>query len=132
MKSLFTLAVVLFTLSAGAHTMKLEGKCSGTLQDGTTVSYTYYSNFDGCKNRSRAAVTFHEGLALDLHTGVRSFSKGKDIYQFKQNKKEVVRLTFADSTGNTSGELTYTDEQGQNQTVQMSCMIRDYSYEDCL
>lgn len=131
MKSLFTLAVVLFTLNAGAATMKMEGQCSGTLKDGTAVSYTYYSNFDGCKNRSRAAVTFHEGLALDLHTGVRSFSNGKDIYKFKQDKKEVVRLTFADSTGNTSGELTYTDTEGEKQTVELSCMIRDYSYGDC-
>lgn len=131
MKSLFTLAVVLFTLNAEAATMKFEGQCSGTLKDGTPVSYTYYSNFDGCKNRSRAAVTFHEGLALDLHTGVRSFSNGKDIYSFKQDKKEVVRLTFADSTGNTSGALTYTDLEGEKQTVELSCMVRDYSYGDC-
>jgi len=88
MKSLFTLAIVLFTFNSQAATMKFEGQCSGTLKDGTPVSYTYYSDFDGCKNKSLAAVTFHEGLALDLHTGERSFSNGKDIYRFKQDKKK--------------------------------------------
>lgn len=132
MKSLFTLAFALFSVSALAGTsMKVEGSCSGTLEDATPVSFVYYSSFDGCEDKSKAAVTFHEGIGMDLHTGTREFVGDKDVYKFTQDKEEAVRLTFADSTGNTSGTLRYTDMNGESKTVEVQCEVRDYHYGEC-
>lgn len=132
MKTALTATLTLFSVAAlGGTAMKIEGSCTGVLADATPVSFTYYSDFDGCQEKSRAAITFNEGLALDLHTGNRAFEGEKDIYRFSQEEAEVVRLTFANSTGNTGGQLTYQDEQGAKQALDIQCEIRDYHYADC-
>lgn len=105
--------------------MKHEGSCSGTLLDGSPVSFNYYSDFDGCTDKSKSAVTFTSGLE-GLLTGERSFSKSKDNYKFNGYK-----ISFPDSTGNTSGSFTYTDANGERQTVELACEVRDYTYGDC-
>lgn len=136
MKSLITTLLFVFTAtSAFAGTaMKLEGNCNGTLKDGSEVSFSYYSNFDGCKEKSTAAVTFTSN-DMGLNTGSRSFIGSKDVYMFdvveNGKKKEKVRISFADSTGNTSGSLRYTDANGKKQSVTVQCEIRDYEYSDC-
>ena len=105
--------------------MKVEGTCSGNLADGTAVSFTYYSDFDGCKNESKSAVTFNSGIE-GLYTGKRALAD-KDVHSYPQH-----RLTFANSTGNTEGTLQYTDHQGARQTVKVQCDVRDYEYaEEC-
>lgn len=106
--------------------MKVEGSCSGKLNDGTEVSYTYYSNYDGCKKVSSAAVNFNSGIE-GLFTGKRSFTRSSDIYTFNDYK-----LIFANSTGNTSGKLTYKDfETSKRKTISVQCEVRDYEYADC-
>lgn len=111
--------------AATGSALKPEGTCSGTLADGTSVSLTYYSNFDGCKKTSKGAVAFHSGIE-GLITGSRSFKSGKDYYNFPKND-----LTFADSTGNTSGKLGYRDDQNVRHVVVLQCDVRDYEYADC-
>lgn len=105
--------------------MKLEGSCSGTMADGTAVSLNYYSDFDGCKDVSKAAVTFTSGIE-GLFTGKRTFTDSKDNYSFPEQ-----RLSFANSTGNTSGTLKATNAQGESETVNLQCDVRDYEYADC-
>lgn len=106
--------------------MKIEGSCTGTLADGTAVSFTYYSDFNGCQDVSKSAVTFTSGIE-GLFTGERTFTETKDIHTYSQYK-----LSFANSTGNTQGVLRYTDAQGSKQTTQVQCDVRDYEYaEDC-
>lgn len=132
MKTALTATLTFFSFAALSGTaMKIEGSCTGVLADATQVSFTYYSDFDGCQDKSRAAVTFNEGLGLDLHTGNRSFEGEKDIYRFSQEETEVVKLTFANSTGNTGGQLSYQDETGKMQALEVQCEIRDYHYGDC-
>ena len=65
MKVLVLLAVALTLLTLVSHAkaaigtaMKIEGSCSGTLVDGSPVSFVYYSNFNGCKKVNKAALTF--------------------------------------------------------------------------
>lgn len=136
MKSLIATIIVVFSInnSFAGTSQKLEGSCSGTLKDGTAISYEYFSNFDGCKKVSTAVVSFTAGRE-GLYTGKRSFKGGKDIYSFMikegRRSKEHVRLTFADSTGNTSGSIRYLNDSGKFSTVQMSCEVRDYEYSDC-
>lgn len=110
---------------ASEGAMKQEGSCAGTLLDGSPVSFNYYSDFDGCADKSKSAVTFTSGLE-GLITGERSFSKSKDNYNFTGHK-----ISFPDSTGNTSGSFTYTDPNGVKQTVELACDVRDYEYVDC-
>lgn len=106
--------------------MKIEGNCSGKLADGADISYTYYSDFNGCKKVSTAAVSFQGGLE-GLNTGTRAFSKSSDIYKFYK-----YTLTFANSTGNTTGKLTYRDpETNKKHTITLQCEVRDYEYTDC-
>lgn len=128
MKTLIISALTMTMLSTAqaGTSMKVEGTCSGTLKDGTEVSYTYYSNFDGCKKVSSAAVNFNSGIE-GLFTGKRSFTRSTDRYTFNDYK-----LTFANSTGNTTGKLTYKDfETNKKQTVTLQCEVRDYEYADC-
>ena len=127
-----TLAVCLFTLvslslaHAGGTSMKVEGNCSGKLADGSDISYTYYSNFNGCKKVSTSAVSFQGGLE-GLYTGTRAFSKSSDIYKFY-----AYTLVFANSTGNTTGKLTYRDQETKKKhTITLQCEVRDYEYGDC-
>ncbi len=110
--------------SAGSS-LKLEGTCQGKLKDGSPVAFRYYSNFNGCVNVSKGGVTFTKGLE-GLLTGTRSFQDGKDIYSFPSH-----RITFADSTGNTSGKFRYKDDHGVFHTVTVTCEIRDYEYSEC-
>lgn len=105
--------------------MKLEGTCTGTLADGSAVSFNYYSDFNGCGYKSKSAVTFTSGIE-GLFTGKRVLGE-KDVHTYPQH-----RLTFANSTGNTEGTLHYTDAQGARQSVQVLCDVRDYEYaEEC-
>jgi len=116
----------LSSLAVAGTSMKVEGSCSGTLADGSEVSYTYYSNFNGCKKVSTSAVSFVNGFD-GLYTGTRSFTDSSDNYSFNSYK-----LTFANSTGNTAGKLTYKDEfSGRTKTVKVKCEVRDYEYTDC-
>lgn len=131
MKDLFILvfAFIVLTLTSNAQaagsSLKVEGSCTGTLDDGTQVSFTYYSNFNGCKNTAKAAINFNSGIE-GLLTGTRSLARGQDVYSFPDH-----RLTFADSTGNTSGKFRYTNAQGKKKTTTVSCDVRDYEYSDC-
>lgn len=132
MKSLISLLTFFFALTASAGTaMKIEGSCSGNLQDGTAVSFTYYSNFDGCREKSSAAVSFSQGMGGSLYTGKRAFIGNRDVYSFKVNNKEMVRLSFADSTGNTGGKMRYVDMDGKRKSIAVTCEIRDYEYAEC-
>ncbi len=112
----FFLALVLSTSFASAASMKIEGTCNGKLGDESPVAFKYYSNFDGCKEKSSAAIVFRVG---DLKTGTRSFTEDKDIYAFTNAK-----LYFKNSTGNTSGRLSV---NGKNY-VTVQCEVRDYEY----
>lgn len=132
MKQLFLilLSFLIFNIistasAATGSSMKTEGSCTGNMVDGTVVSFTYYSNFNGCKKISKSAVSFNSGID-GLFTGSRSFKNGFDIYSFPKHG-----LIFADSTGNTSGKLRYTDEAQNRQVVEVQCEIRDYEYTDC-
>lgn len=125
-----TLIVSIITLSFSSlsygSSLKIEGTCSGKLADGSDISYTYYSNFNGCKKKSVAAVNFTSGIE-GLFTGTRSFTRSSDIYAFNGYK-----LIFANSTGNTTGKLNYKDiETNKTKTVTLQCEVRDYEYNDC-
>ena len=115
------LFVALFSrLSQASNSLKIEGSCSGSFKDGSPVSFTYYSDFDGCKEKSQAAISFTEGVE-GLEMGERQFIKNRDVYSFKDG-----RLSFANSTGNTEGILELKEK------VKVSCEIRDYEYaEEC-
>lgn len=132
MKQLFLtlLAFLILNLMSNANaavgsSLKTEGSCSGTLHDGTPVSFTYYSNFNGCRKVSKSAITFTSGIE-GLFTGSRTFKGGRDVYSFPKHG-----LSFADSTGNTSGRLTYKDETKTRHVIEVQCEIRDYEYSDC-
>jgi hypothetical protein len=129
-----------FTSTAYAFagtTMNYEGSCQGILEDGTEIHFTYYSNFDGCKENSRSALTFSEGMD-GLYMGNRTFTDKSDNYSFtvkeSGKKKEILKLALANSTGNTSANFTYIDEfaeEAGRKTVQLQCEVRDYEYSDC-
>jgi hypothetical protein len=123
--SLATLTLTSFALSATS--MKIEGSCTGNLESGEAVAFTYYSNFDGCKAKSEAAISFSQGQGNTLYTGNRSFTERWDIYRF-QNK---LRLTFRNQTGNLGGKLRYQDENGATHLIALQCEIRDYEYAEC-
>src|SRR5690606_398889 len=106
--------------------LKVEGTCSGILNDGQEVGLVYYSDFDGCKEKSVSAVAFTEGIE-GLITGTRSFTEKEDIYSFPEH-----RLILANSTGNTVERLIYQDNEGEQQSDFLKCEVRDYEYEkDC-
>ena len=122
---IIALIISLASLSAwSGTTMNLEGKCSGTLRDGSSVSFTYYSNFNGCTSKATAALTYTKGME-GLLTGTRSFTDEKDYYLFPQTS-----VTFANSTGNTSGTFKYFDGR-YTKSVKVQCDVRDYEYSDC-
>lgn len=132
MKQLFLtlLAFLILNLMSNANaavgaSLKTEGSCSGTLHDGSPVSFTYYSNFNGCRKVSKSAITFTSGIE-GLFTGSRLFKAGRDVYNFPKHG-----LSFVDSTGNTSGKLSYKDEVNVRQVVDVQCEVRDYEYSDC-
>ncbi|MFP5384777.1 MAG: hypothetical protein ACLGHN_01770 [Bacteriovoracia bacterium] len=136
MKHLFLIALGFVLLNLVTHaeaaesgkgsSMKVEGSCSGTLLDGTAVSFNYYSDFDGIKEISKSAMAFTEGLD-GLFTGTRTFKNDNDTYSFPGYK-----LTLVNSTGNTSAKITYIDMDDNTQTVELPCDVRDYTYEEIL
>ncbi len=133
MKKTFYIIMVTLTTSlmvqarTNMNSMNLEGKCQGKLADNSSVEFTYYSDFDGCKEKSLAGITFSSpAFGSGLLTGVRSFTQTTDDYAFK-NKT----LTFRNATGNTGGEFTYRDSKNQLKTVQLTCQIRNYEYAPC-
>lgn len=130
MKSVSLVALPALLLSLNLHaasgsSLKTEGNCTGNLNDGTPVSFTYYSDFNGCKNTSKSAISFHSGID-GLLTGSRSIKGSKDYYNFPRHD-----LTFANSTGNTSGTLGYRDENNQRHVIKVQCEVRDYEYSEC-
>lgn len=128
LKIAFSLSALALTSSAlSATSMKIEGSCTGTLESGEAVAFTYYSNFDGCKAKSEAAISFSQGQGNNLFTGNRSFTASWDIYHFQHK----LRLTFRNQTGNTSGKLRYLDENGDTHLIALQCEVRDYEYAEC-
>jgi hypothetical protein len=115
------LTFILSIPAIAADSNKIEGSCTGNLSNGTTISYSYYSDYDGCKKISSAAVSFTAGLK-GYFKGTRSFTESQDIYTLNDKYK----LMFNNSTGNTSGILVTPSE-----TVKVQCKIRDYEYPDC-
>lgn len=130
---LFLLSIV--SLANASQEQKLEGRCSGPLEDGTQVEFSYYSDFDGCQGNIASSIKFSKESGLGYHVGSRTFENHKDIYSFKGEKtntpQEVYRLTFEDSTGNVTGVLDYFDLQGAKQSITIQCEILDFEYEDC-
>ncbi len=130
MKFMYVLLVSLTTsMMVNAKTnMNLEGTCKGNLHDRSNIKFTYYSDFDGCKEKSVAGMTVNQSTSFSrgMATGERSFTDDLDIYSFK-----TMKLTFANSTGNTGGKLTYKDKAGKSRTVAVRCEIRNYEYSDC-
>lgn len=126
----FFLSFLFLTLSTPSFSyigssLKVEGSCSGTLKDGTAVRFEYFSDFDGCKASRRSALRYKRGME-GLLTGTRRFQGNRDVHTYPQHK-----LSFKNSTGNTSGLFTYRDENGRNQTITVKCLIRDYEYDEC-
>lgn len=128
------LCILLTAGFASAHAdMKIEGSCKGQ-HEGGEISFTYYSTFNGCVNKSKASVTFTSDQSEDLK-GTRSIANGLDSYSFKMMKggqlKTVYWLVFADSTGNTHGDFKYRDSSGNLASVRLECAVYDYEYSDC-
>lgn len=116
----------IFSQAMAGSSLKVEGSCSGKLLDGSDVSYTYYSNFNGCKKVSTAGISFQDGKE-GMYTGTRSFTTSSDNYTFNSYK-----LSFKNSTGNTTGKFIYKDARtGKTKTVTLQCEVRDYEYGDC-
>ena len=119
--------LVFLSLSALAESeLKLEGSCHGNLFDGTQVSFTYYSNYDGCTQNIKAAIQFAPNFGSGHYKGKRAFEEGQDIYNI-----ETYRVTFKDSTNNLGGVFSYLDVVGKRQSINIQCEIRDYEYDEC-
>lgn len=140
MKTLTITLAFLFSASTSfaGTAMNMEGSCSGKLTSQSSVRFTYYSNFDGCKAKSSAAVSFESGNVLGdgLITGSREFIGEDDIYTFTTTEsgrtREQVRLTFANMTNQTSAKMRYRNpETGKYKTITLKCDIRNYEYAGC-
>ncbi len=128
------LALMMVSFASAGTAQKLEGQCSGLMEDNTQISFSYYSNYEGCSGKIAGSIKFSAESGLGLHKGKRTFENQKDIYSFQSkvsSGKEVYRLTFEDSTGNISGVLDYFDTHGEKQTITVQCVIRDFHYDDC-
>lgn len=119
MKIFFALLISSFTTIAQAANMDFQGRCRGTTNDGTKVSFKYYSDFNGCSEKSNAGIVWSRGG--ELLTGKRTFTETKDIYTFKS-----ARIEFKNSTGNTGGTLYVGKDK-----IKLACEIRDYEYGEC-
>lgn len=130
MKLIFTVLTLLslsLTVFAQAEDeLKVEGNCSGTLADGTHLSFTYFSNFNGCQQNIRAAIQFNSNFGSGYYKGKRVFEESEDIYTIDSYK-----VTFKNSTGNVSGVFSYLDVVGKRQSLNVQCEIRDYEYDEC-
>lgn len=119
--------IALFFLAAfdvSAAVQKLEGSCQGRLHNGKSVSFKYYSDFNGCKQKSSSAISYSGSDTL--RTGTRRFTETSDIYEFSS-----IKLTLANSTGNTSAYYHYKDANGGTRRVKVQCEVRDYEYGEC-
>lgn len=125
MKIILSLVVMFFSTAAFSLSMKIEGGCAGTLADGSQIAFQYYSNFNGCTNSAKAAINYDQGRE-GMVTGKRAFTERSDIYTFGKEK-----LTFANSTGNTTGRYSYINSTGARKTVTLQCDVRDYEYAEC-
>lgn len=126
----YFISALVFLLSVTSvfadSSMKLEGTCTGTLKDATPIAFTYFSDFDGKKDVSEAAISFTEGRE-GLYTGKRSFAGNKDVYNFGKN----LGITLANSTGNTKATLRYLADDGKtSESTEVQCEIRDYEYPE--
>lgn len=106
--------------------MKIEGKCNGTLTDGTQINFTYYSDFNGCQQNIRAAIKFGPDFGSRYYKGKRTFADSQDVYTV-----DTYRVTFKDSTGNLGGIYSYLDVAGKRHSIAVQCSIRDYEYDEC-
>ena len=130
MKFIF-IAFIFLTLTFSAFAqaedeLKMEGNCNGSLADGTKVSFTYYSNYNGCQQKIRAAIKFGQNFGSGYYKGKREFENRQDIYTV-----DTYRVTFKDMTGNISGIFSYLDVVGKRQSIDVQCEIRDYEYDEC-
>lgn len=126
---MFLFGVLFVCLASFAHAseaQKLEGSCHGKLADNTLISFSYYSDYDGCHPNIAGTIKFSSASGLGRHRGSRAFSDQKDIYSFRG-----YRLTFLDSTGNVSGDLEYIDKHGLRQSVSVDCQVNDFEYVEC-
>jgi hypothetical protein len=115
--------------SQKSTSMNYQGSCNGTSANNAPIHFKYYSDFDGCKEKSTAAISYNDaGEDRGLVTGSRTLKGEKDLYLFAENK-----LTFENSTGNTNGTFSYQNEEtGEREEVIVQCEVRDYSYvEEC-
>ena len=131
---LLTLTFFSASMSFAGTAMNMEGTCKGVLDSKSSVNFTYYSNFDGCKTKSSAAVSFDAGNVggVSLYTGERKFVGESDVYSFTTNNKEQIRLTFANLTGEYEGSMRYRNpETGKYHNIQLTCNIRNYEYAGC-
>ncbi len=124
---------VLISSMASASEMKQEGSCKGIDVDGTPISFTYFSGFNGCQNKSEAAITFAEDSSqAGLFTGIRMIQNGEDKYSFTRSNKRgqpSLWLVFADSSENTQGVFKHRKANGKITSVTLECEIRQYEYD---
>jgi hypothetical protein len=135
-KIIFSFITTLLTsISLAGVGMNLEGTCQGQNSEKTEVSFTYFSNFDGCMDKSQAALVFTEGEE-GLFTGQRSFTDNHDIYSFTVShngkKTEIYRVWFDNMTSRSKGTMRYLNEEsGKSEIITLQCLIRDYHYLEC-
>lgn len=130
---LFFIGLFLFGNISFAHArgeQKLEGKCTGQLENGSPVGFSYFSDYEGCQGNISSSIKFSSESGMGNLRGKRTFENDKDIYLFKSGRKNH-QLTFEDSTGNISGILEYSDLKGERHSITVQCVIRDYEYEEC-
>lgn len=135
MKRLLILFCLIFAtgFSFAQDEMKIEGNCKGE-DHGNDISLTYFSAFDGCQNKSEAALNIQTNQTSKLK-GTRVISNGLDQYSFTTRAngkaKTIYWLIFTDSTGNDTGIFKYKDASGVLRSVQLQCEIFDYEYSEC-
>lgn len=125
---LFLFGMISFANARGE--LKLEGKCTGVLENGSAVGFSYFSDYEGCQGNISSSIKFSSESGMGNLKGKRTFENDKDIYSFKSGRKNH-QLTFEDSTGNISGVLEYSDMKGDRHSITVQCEIRDYEYGEC-
>lgn len=120
------LSALAFAHAQAESEMKMEGRCNGTMASGTQVTFTYYSDFNGCQQNINAAIKFGPDFGSRYYKGKRAFENSQDIYTV-----DTYRVTFKDSTGNLGGIYSYLDVAGQRQSIPVECSILDYEYDEC-
>ncbi|HXH73420.1 MAG TPA: hypothetical protein VNJ08_00540 [Bacteriovoracaceae bacterium] len=105
--------------------MKLEGSCNGNYTNGKPVSFTYFSNFNGCQQKIKAAIKFAPDSGSQHHKGNRAFENNQDIYTLG-----TYQVSFADSTDIKEGIFSYLND-GKRESIIVKCVIRNYEYYEC-